>query len=77
MADDEPPVRVAASQSFTSEEIRVLDYVLDYVLEHLRLTRAMPVVTRRASYASLCRKVLVMKRRLTVVKKLRAQSEEP
>lgn len=61
------PVRVAASQSFTSEEINVLDYVLKY----LRATRAMPSVTRRASYASLCRKAQAMKLRIAVVKKQR------
>jgi hypothetical protein len=64
MAPRQP--RVAASNSFTPDEVRVLDYILT----RMRLGSEHVPVTRHPAYISLCRKAQAMKR---VVKKRQSE----
>lgn len=74
IAEKKPPPRIAASQSFTEDEVKWLEQVMRIML---RGGDPKALLRHRETFASLARKVQAMRRRVESVKAQRAALDRP
>lgn len=65
------PIRVAASQSFLADEVRLMDQLVSGLMRGADVR----VLTRSPHFANFARKVKIMRERVALARQLRAQED--